>query len=236
MDLKNSKHLNFKRDFNALSFRLHSSAVLKCNEREQSLGDGALVFIPANVRYSRFSEQDELIVVHFLTDSRCFNELEIVYPGDTEEMARLFLSLNECWERKAPGYTHQALSLFYSILSIASAEKSDGHTHDSPALDGIRPSIDFIHSNYSSPTLTAQQIARASYVSDSYLRRVFKAHLGVSPWQYVLRLRIDKAKKLIIAGYHSISEIAQMCGFNDTKYFSSEFKRLVGISPSKYKY
>ena len=67
-----------------------------------------------------------------------------------------------------------------------------------------------------------------------YERRVFKAHFGISPRIYIIRLRIEHAQRLIDAGYHSVSEVAELCGFANSKYFATEFKKITGVSPSSY--
>ena len=81
-----------------------------------------------------------------------------------------------------------------------------------------------------------ERAAEQSFMGEAYFRRLFKKEFGISPKQYVINRRIEYAKALIIAGYFSVGEIAEMCGYNDHKHFSSEFKRLVGVSPSGYGY
>ena len=73
-------------------------------------------------------------------------------------------------------------------------------------------------------------------MSDTYFRKLFKEEFGMSPKQYVIRHRIQHAASLIIAGYYTLEEIAEHCGYNDYKHFSVEFKKLTGVSPSKYVY
>ena len=65
---------------------------------------------------------------------------------------------------------------------------------------------------------------------------IFKKEFGISPKKYIINARIKHAVGLIENGYYSLSEIAEMSGFTDYKYFSSEFRRVMGTSPSKYHY
>ena len=74
------------------------------------------------------------------------------------------------------------------------------------------------------------------FKSDERFAKLFKKEFGISPKQYVINKRIKYASSLIIAGYHTLSEISSLCGYNDYKHFSVEFKKIVGVSPSKYIY
>ncbi|MBQ8525694.1 MAG: helix-turn-helix transcriptional regulator [Clostridia bacterium] len=58
----------------------------------------------------------------------------------------------------------------------------------------------------------------------------------MSPKQYVINHRIKYAASLIITGYYTLQEISELCGYSDYKYFSLEFKKVIGVSPSKYTY
>ncbi len=67
-----------------------------------------------------------------------------------------------------------------------------------------------------------------------YLNRVFKQATGKTIFNYLNELRISKAKQLLESGFHSITDVAEMTGFNDAYYFSKVFKKYSGTTPGKY--
>ena len=73
-------------------------------------------------------------------------------------------------------------------------------------------------------------------VSPAYVSRIFQRELGLSPWAYLTRLRIEHARSLLLAAEHmSIAEIAQRVGFSDPAYFARAFRRHTGKSPVAYR-
>jgi AraC-like DNA-binding protein len=57
----------------------------------------------------------------------------------------------------------------------------------------------------------------------------------MSPSEYLLNVKIEKAKKLLKYTDHAITEICYLCGFSSASYFTQAFKRKTGVSPSYYK-
>ena len=55
------------------------------------------------------------------------------------------------------------------------------------------------------------------------------------PVKYVTMLKLDKAKELLITGHYTISEIVEICGFENIYYFSTVFKKHFGVSPKNYR-
>ncbi|OWY65671.1 AraC family transcriptional regulator [cyanobacterium TDX16] len=82
--------------------------------------------------------------------------------------------------------------------------------------------------------LTVATLAAIAQVSPSYFSNLFKQSTGLSPHQYVIRCRIDRAKQLLRQGKQSIAEIAYNLGFTHQSHFSHHFKRLVGSSPKAF--
>ena len=72
-------------------------------------------------------------------------------------------------------------------------------------------------------------------MSRSNLMRVFRAATGQSPIEYLLRLRIQKAMALLRNTDLTITEIAMEVGFNDSNYFTRQFKRVQGSSPTRFR-
>lgn len=82
--------------------------------------------------------------------------------------------------------------------------------------------------------LTLNEIAAAVNLSPFHFSRVFKQHTGMSPYQFVLQQRIERAKQLLIRGQHSISAVALEVGFYDQSHFSLHFKRLCRVTPRQF--
>ena len=91
----------------------------------------------------------------------------------------------------------------------------------------------FIAENCDRP-LSLKEIATASSASPSHLAHVFKEQHGCSLIQYLLRVRIERARDLLSEGNRSVKEVATAVGYADVHYFSRLFKRMERVSPSRY--
>jgi len=67
-----------------------------------------------------------------------------------------------------------------------------------------------------------------------YINRIFKQATGRTIFNYLNELRVTKAKELLEGGFYTITDIAEMTGFNDAYYFSKVFKKYADITPGKY--
>ncbi len=98
----------------------------------------------------------------------------------------------------------------------------------------LRDLIQFIKENLDS-RLTLAAISRRFRTDKFYLCRYFKRHTGLSVMDYVNRMRIVNAEKLIVQNHHTITDISLMVGFNNITNFDRAFKRYTGISPREYR-
>lgn len=80
-----------------------------------------------------------------------------------------------------------------------------------------------------------EDIADTLHMSYSSFRKFFKQYTGMAPLQYILQLKIEKAKEQLMYSEASIKEIALDLNFESTDYFSSFFRAKVGVSPHKYR-
>ena len=83
--------------------------------------------------------------------------------------------------------------------------------------------------------ISLSTLSKAFSMSVSRLSKTFKAHTGIGIIECINYVRISNAEKLLVESEHSITEIAGMCGFNDSNYFSTAFKAVKNVSPKEYR-
>ncbi|AEJ18786.1 helix-turn-helix domain-containing protein [Gracilinema caldarium] len=79
------------------------------------------------------------------------------------------------------------------------------------------------------------KLADYVHISEDYLSRIFKKEMALTPWDYIIRLRIHTSKILLKETSEQIAEIAENVGFSDQAYFCRVFKKIVGISPLAFR-
>lgn len=79
------------------------------------------------------------------------------------------------------------------------------------------------------------ELAQLTGLSPYHFIRAFRAESGRTPHEYLINLRIERARQLLRTTESSITEICYTCGFANPSHFATTFKRLVGISPSEYR-
>ena len=83
--------------------------------------------------------------------------------------------------------------------------------------------------------LSLEQMAAAAHLSVYHFARQFKAATGLPPHQYVILRRVERAKQLLQSGSFSLAEVAAHAGFSDQSQFTHHFKRLVGVTPGRFR-
>lgn len=94
----------------------------------------------------------------------------------------------------------------------------------------VKRSIAFINKNAASQ-ISRWQLAAAVNISEDYLTRVFRREIGLSPWDYLNRYRIQIACRMLTETGASVNEIASDTGFQDQAYFCRVFKKVKGFPP-----
>ncbi|HOQ06356.1 MAG TPA: AraC family transcriptional regulator [Clostridiales bacterium] len=94
--------------------------------------------------------------------------------------------------------------------------------------------INYIHNNFERD-ISLGDIAKYVFLSPSYFTRAFKEETGMSPISYLLRVRIDRAKELLVDTSLRISDIALSVGFSNQQRFNEMFKKYAGLTPLQYR-
>ena len=231
LDQKDVNMFNCGRKFNALSFRLKADAVLKTQTDEYHMGDHFVSYVPARLDYSRSASIDKLIAIHFETTDYTTKSIEHFIPKDHEILTRLFLRILDCWNKKECGYKYRCSAILYEIFAECYSQNFTNVVTKSK----ISSSVDYILKNYTDPYLTIENIAKRSFMSEVYFRKLFKEEYGVSPINYMISRRIDESKYLLAETDLSMSQIAQLLGFSSLSYFSQVFRRTQSTTPMEYR-
>ena len=105
---------------------------------------------------------------------------------------------------------------------------------DSKHKNVIRKAVSYMNANYARD-LTLAEVADHVGYSHSHFSKVFKEEMGSGFRAYLNQIRVEKSKALLLSGNASIAEICDMCGFEDQSYHCKVFKKLVGVTPDKYR-
>ncbi|MFC4598209.1 response regulator [Cohnella hongkongensis] len=94
--------------------------------------------------------------------------------------------------------------------------------------------VKYIDSRYAEE-ITLQDLAERFFLSREYISRKFKQQFGENLSDYIERVRMEKAKLLLMNPQYRIAQVAELVGYRDEKYFSKVFKKLEGLSPNEYR-
>lgn len=227
---KNIDVYNPGRSFNAISLRLESDAVITAGEKTYELKEKSVCFVPAKLDYSRKASKDKLIAVHFDIKNADIRYIDYFYPKNPAVFEALFNKILAYWNKKESDCTYRCTAILYEILAECCLQKY----REACAESKIESSVKYIHRHYRDSDLSINKIAEKSYISEVYFRKLFKEEYGISPQKYIINLRIEYAVNLLSAGYFSLKEVALLSGYSDYKYFSVQFKKIIGQSPNEY--
>lgn len=96
----------------------------------------------------------------------------------------------------------------------------------------LQKMLSYIYENYAE-TITLEDIASAADISRSEAGRCFRGYMGCSPIDALIQYRLQKARQMLSDGTETLQQISYACGFNSVNYFSRQFKKRYGCSPSK---
>ncbi|WP_419954286.1 response regulator transcription factor [Neobacillus niacini] len=106
--------------------------------------------------------------------------------------------------------------------------------NDNVPLSTIERVLDYINKT-PLDQITLKEAAESVHINPSYLSQLFKQQLNKKFVDYVTELRIEEGKRLLHNTTLRMSEIAERVGYSDLAYFSNNFKKIVGVSPSEYR-
>jgi AraC-like DNA-binding protein len=165
--------------------------------------------------------------------------LKIIKPDEKqhEELIKLLENLVQTDKKQKFGetVTHTLFSYFVFLINQMSETVVNHAPSDKTKLPRlVLQLIDFINQNYAD-RLTLEDLAQRFFVSKTTLIYNFKKHMNCSPIDFLLNVRLNKAKEMLLHTKKSIGEVSEACGFSSANYFGLIFKQKEGLSPANYR-
>lgn len=206
----------------------------RIGDRNFAYGPGTFAVIPPHVKHNEYRHVDtEVLFACFFFD-RMVARLESGLYADTDrrlESLMRAMSAELAGKRKFYDLTLQGL-LCQAVAEIGRLTDSTAHTG---ARNGkVAYALRYIE-QYLAENIDLQALAGGLGYSYDHFRHLFKLETGYAPTQFILRQRVEKAKLLLRQPDHTITEIAERCGFGSAAQFSMVFGRQTGISPRTYR-
>lgn len=162
------------------------------------------------------------------------------YKGDffkpTNELRNYLKDFMIEYKNRLPGYKEILkaieISITHSIIRIILNCKP-GKEEISARME-INNIIEYMHANYDKK-LSVEELSKNISLSSSHFSRIFKKETGKSPLEYLIQVRLEKAKIMLMSNKKSITDIAYDTGFNSSSHFASSFLKHFKISPTQFK-
>ena len=158
-----------------------------------------------------------------------------------EKAAAQFISIfDECiaLDKRKKHADHITKALFsYAVVALQKCnaktlQPSAAASEDIPPL--VLKIIEYLHLHFAEK-ITLESLSETFFISKGMLMYNFKKYINCSPIDFLLKVRLTKAKEMLVNTAKSVCEISEQCGFSSANYFGLIFKSKEGISPATYR-
>ncbi|MCD9021909.1 AraC family transcriptional regulator [Cohnella silvisoli] len=164
-------------------------------------------------------------------------DLHVLHIDEDERIPSLFTNIHDHFQPKnnffdlpTGAYLRLLLVEFRKIMEknqpVAMITHQEGYS-------AVEKSIRWMVAHYNQQ-ITIEQLADLMGYHRSYLTKLFTKYTGISPTQYLFKLRMQRAQSLLLSIF-TIEQVAASVGYPDAMYFSKMFKKWSGVSPSVYR-
>lgn len=209
-----------------LSFCLSGQITYEMNGKSFVSNGQCAVFLPKGGTYRLTGNKEGLFpVINFYSENFACDEITLIPLKNPQAYIRDFEAIRKSHLRKAGQL--ETFSILYKILHALSFEENT-------RANILAPAMQYIENNISDPTLSNTVLANMLGISEVYFRKLFFKYYNISPKQYILDFRIQKAKQMLVETPFTVLAISESCGFSSPNHFCRVFKQHSGLTPTQY--
>ncbi|WP_020619817.1 helix-turn-helix transcriptional regulator [Paenibacillus daejeonensis] len=217
--------------FHSLTFVLEGEANFLVHEEEIRVQAGDILYIPAGSdRWATTSGMRCAAMNFDLADGQRLPLPARILGREMEEFETLCREINYEWLQRRSGYQLKCQALFALLLHKLIYEEEanrPGNLH----VERMKRHI----AEHYEGVITVRVLAELVGLHPVYCGALFKQTEGCTIAEYIHRVRLNKAAALLVSGEYTVGEAAERAGFSDPYYFSTRFKRHMGVTPSEYR-
>lgn len=239
------------RDAHVIHVIREGKGTLEINKKKYELGAGDVFYIPPKVEAWYESDKDDpwcYTWVGFvgMKAEECTSQAGFSLKNPVrkincvDEVGQYIEQMLEAYqlsysnELKRNGLLHLVMSAFVEDYCQNNAALGVAATHPYPGAVYVKHAVEYMTYHYDEK-LKINDLADFIGINRSYLTSSFKKHMGCSPQEFLINLRVEKAKSLLKKTDMSINAVANAVGYPDQLAFSKVFKQHCGMSPGMYK-
>ena len=232
------------RSYHLIHFVLYGKGELHINEHIFQLSAGDAFFIPAGkVSYYEASKEDpwcyawvsflginsEMYLYQLMTST---DDVYIVHGLDNQKYKERIFEIISLQGVSTSRY-FQANGILFQIMAMLFDDINfqESNWGKNSVVDEVKFYLDI---NYAEK-IKLRDVAKSFGIHPNYLTRIFHEKYGISPKQYLISLKLKKARRLLTTTELSVSVISSSLGFDDQLAFSKIFKKEFAVSPSEYR-
>lgn len=221
---KGRKAITKNRQYWGLSFCISGQITYTHNNQKFVSNTQNAILLPKGATYSINGDKEGLFpVVNFECNNLDVDTIIVIPLTDSKSYIKDYKSLSNCFL-----FGNKQLKQFQLLYNIL--ERLDFEQIKTP----FSSILSYIENNLSDNTLTNEFLSKKLGISEIYLRKLFLSNLGSTPKQYILDLRIKKAKQLLTDSNYTVTEISEKCGFSSLYHFCRIFKKKTDLTPLEY--
>lgn len=224
---------------------LNGEGTLKIGNYEHAIRKNMAFFINSDTPHEYYGDIEPW-EVHWIAFSGDFSDSFLKIMGlntfavyslaDVSALDSLLHDMFILAQSENPMKSLECSALLYRFLIDLMGNISREHGMQKTARQKLQPAVAFIESSFSKK-LSLNEISQTLSTTPQHLCRLFHHAYSITPFEYLIKYRVLKAKELIVSPENlKISDIAKMVGYTDTSYFCTIFRKSEGMSPIEFRH
>ena len=215
---------------NEIIFHLGGRSTVYFNNTVLAVQPDTVRFLPSGPVNRYIVEREEYgpcIDITFISNLPLTEEAFVIDMSENAKIRDLFEKCYSLWIHKESGYYLRCMSILYQILAMVFV--SVYHPKGKQQL--ISPGEKYIYEHYKTENISIPYLAELCGISETYFKKLFVAKHSMTPKKYITHIRMEEAKDLLLSNEYTVSQVAELTGFENIYYFSRVFKQEFNMSP-----